>query len=740
MTSPDSNADATSSTYNVPIGEGKDAVIGDHPHVVQHFYGPPSEPQMDLTAAEAVYRQQVVDTYKWLNFSGFTHADLSLAKVPLEEVFVRLTLTVEKVIRESFPEEKVGQAEWGESRQRERVITVQEPEELGQALSNHLLILGEPGAGKSTLLRWLAVTFAQGLQREPHRLGPSAEADRLPVLVELGHLPDRYVKPEGGETPNWIQFLPEYLTTQLAFTNTPPQLLTRALADGRCLLLFDGLDEVADRQVRARLARSLAELARLSPGNRVIIGSRPAGVSESEGALHSQFQYCKIERFTPEDVQRFFHLWYALDRGLTPEQQRDAADALYARVQASSPILQLASTPLLGTILVLIWRNEGDLPERRVDLYERCCRILIERWEASHDVAYLGVLVGMDWEDHLSLLTPLAYAIHRQEQRTSATREELVPLLAQALQIAGYAKEQAPAIREAKQFLDALGLHSGLLQDLGENRYGFPHLTFQEYLTARYIAAQPNPEYIDLVIAHLHEAWWHEVHLLTIGHLGYASAGASKASALILTILHAYAPPNWLLRSSGNRWLRLIGPGKLLPQVQLERRISWILGREFQLVAEGYAECVLDGTTAMVVTVLSTQATLFVRHIIQDEDRHKEQQILFAVTDRSLQRQGNEAVVSALLQVLYDADRGGRSRAAESLGQVGAGNEAVVSALLQALHDADGSVRERAAESLGQVGAGNEAVVSVLLQALRDADGPVRERAAESLGQVGASN
>ena len=69
----------------------------------------------------------------------------------------------------------------------------------------------------------------------------------------------------------------------MAFTNTPPQLLTRALAEGRCLLLFDGLDEVADRQARARLARSLVELARLFPGNRVIIGSRPAGVSESEG-------------------------------------------------------------------------------------------------------------------------------------------------------------------------------------------------------------------------------------------------------------------------------------------------------------------------------------------------------------------------------------------------------------------------------------------------------------------------
>ena len=257
-----------------------------------------------------------------------------------------------------------------------------------------------------------------------------------------------------------------------------------------------------------------------SPGNRVIIGSRPAGVSESEGALRPQFQRCQIERFTPEDVQRFFHFWYALDRGLTPEQQRDAADALYARVQATPAILQLATTPLLSTILLLIWRNEGNLPERRVDLYRRCCHVLIEHWEASHDVAYQGVLIGMRGEDHLHLLTSLAYTIHSQGQRTSATREELVPLFAQALQAAGYIKESTATIREAKQFLDSLGLRSGLLQYMGDDRYGFPHLTFQEYLTARYIAAQPDSDYIDLVMTHLHEAWWQQVHLLTIAHLG----------------------------------------------------------------------------------------------------------------------------------------------------------------------------------------------------------------------------
>ena len=110
MIPPDSNADATSSKYQVQIGEGKYIVIGDQEHVEYHL-SPESEPHIDLAAAEATYLQKVVDAYKWLNFSGFDTPDLSLANVPLEEVFVRLSLTVEKVIREPMPPEKSSRAE-----------------------------------------------------------------------------------------------------------------------------------------------------------------------------------------------------------------------------------------------------------------------------------------------------------------------------------------------------------------------------------------------------------------------------------------------------------------------------------------------------------------------------------------------------------------------------------------------------------------------------------------------------
>ncbi len=712
----------------------------------------PAEPQINLEEAEATYRQQVVALYNRLNFSGFEYGDPSLADVLLENIFVHLTLTVEKTILEPIPPEELNEKEQREGRQPERKITVQEPAELAQALSQHLLIVGEPGAGKSTLLRWLAVTFAQGRQREVDRLGPSADGDRLPVLVELGRLPERYLRVEGGETPNWIQFLPEHITGQMAFTSVPPQLLTHALVTGRCLLLFDGLDEVASRPARIGLTQSLADLARLY-GNRVVIGSRPSGVM-SESILPSLFRQSHIVRFTPSDVHRFFHFSYALagDERLTHEQRQAEADALYDRVQAIPALLQLATTPLLSTILVLIWRKEGSiLPERRVELYERCCRVLIEDWEAAHRINYQGELADLGWEDHLCLLMTIAYTIHSQKQRTNATKDELVPLVATTLQTIRHTDKQV-ALGVARQFLATLGLRSGLLQYVGDDRYGFPHQTFQEYLAARYIAAQPDPKYIDLVMTHLHEAGWREVHVLTIGCLGSVPSDVRKAHALMMTILRRTPPPSTFLRPSRFGRFQARQLGRKLPQIQLERRIEWALERDVLLVARGYAECsqsITEVSTTLLARAISLVQQMPVTYFT-------EQVSLLAAIQCSLKQHGDDSVTLVLLAALHDPDADVQMAAVQSLGQLGVSSEPVILALLGILHEPpskenrylEEKVKEKVVQSLGLLRVSSAPVMQALLGILHEPpskenrylEEKVKEKVVQSLGQLGVSS
>ncbi len=331
--------------------------------------------------------------------------------------------------------------------------------------------------------------------------------------------------------PNWLQLLPRLFSNKQGFEDIPPQLLAQALRDGRCLLLFDGLDEVTRQQIRLRLAHSLAELTRLAPGNRVIIGSRPAGVSECEGALLPHFKQCQIERFTTEEVQRFFSFWYTLDTALTPAVQQDTAAQLYNHVQAAPGVLKLATTPLLSTLLLLIWRNEGALPERRVELYKRCCRMLLTQWEPHHDVPYQSKWSTLSWEQQLRLLSSLAYFVHCQEQRTDITRTELVDCLTQALLDEKLCMQPTAAKLEAVQFLTELGMRSGLLQYIGNDRFSFPHLTFQEYLTAYYITLKET--YTDFLMKHLHDPHWQEVILLLFGMLSGEKAATIQLRRIV---------------------------------------------------------------------------------------------------------------------------------------------------------------------------------------------------------------
>jgi hypothetical protein len=517
---------------------------------------------------------------------------------------------------------------------------------------------------------------------------------------------------------------PQHIADLQEVHGTPPALIEKALADGRGLLLFDGLDEIADPRARVRVVRSLVELSVQSPGNTIVIGSRPGGVGNTESMLRPRFQRCDISQFTQEDVRRFFQSWYALDSTLTPVQQMAEAAALYRRVDDIPRGMDLARTPLLSTILLRIWSRGGDLPERRVDLYERCCRILIDEWEAHHDVAYQSDFANLGWEEHLRILAPLAYRIHVRELQTAAHKSEIVPILAQVLEEEVIATPEA-AEREAEGFLGTLGTRSGLLQYLGNDLYGFPHLTFQEYLAARYIAKQRGPLYIDLVMMHLHEAWWREVHLLTIGVLGSGTTGAVKASKLLSTILHLYPPPSRMVLQFR------------LSTVQRHRQLAWLLDREFELAMRGYDECRAETVTPQFKQDLLSHLVSGIPHGNYFPDASFARIHRASVAAQSRHNDYRTQGMRTLVDSLRDTDHRVRRAAAEILGRIGQKDERVVTALLQMRLDTNDGVRAAAARALAEIGQKDERVVPALLEMRRDTADEVRRAAARALGRIG---
>ncbi|MFZ2361884.1 MAG: NACHT domain-containing protein [Anaerolineae bacterium] len=569
------------------IGTALGPVIGDHVQVEQHFYS--ATAGVDMAAVEARYRQQVVKKYGWMAFRAVREAEVSLADLGLEEVFVRLGSRPVNTSRrdgdarireERAAWERAGKQyggllararatlgrgdqrdPWAQSRRthawdggRDRE-TERTPVAWDEVLRRDAVIIGASGSGKSTLLRWLTVTLAQADAERLEQIGVKADENWLPILVELGETQWARMKPEAMRAINWVDELPKYVGERQGLVVEAESLLSEALVAKRCVVMCDGLDEVDDGMVRATIIRSLGEFKRLT-GNRVLIGTRPGGVADSEGAAEDeQFGIYEVEPLTAQEMQRFLQSWYGRDKKLAEDEQRAAAERLSQTVAQDERLREAVTTPLMGAILLRIDREQPErgLPKQREEIYERSCQTLVEDWERGiHPQTQHRERLARhgNWEQHLRLLAPLAFEMH-QARQVEAEGKDLVEPLAKALVDEGLVeRDKGTAEREAKEFLRLLGLRSGLLQAQGGNRYRFAHLSFQEFLAARYIAEQEAPRHLDLFMEHLNDDWWKDVHWLAIDRLGKVRQGERKLIELVEALLAvSEAPRPAMLRS-----------------------------------------------------------------------------------------------------------------------------------------------------------------------------------------------
>ena len=102
-------------------------------------------------------------------------------------------------------------------------------------------------------------------------------------------------------------------------------------------------------------------------------------------------------------------------------------------IGANERVEGLATKPLLCTIIAVVFRNNRVLPDRRVELYFKCCEALLDTWERNKDIRNSGLIGGFGLQQKLALLATLAHWLHGENERLSAPEEEIVQRIAEAL-------------------------------------------------------------------------------------------------------------------------------------------------------------------------------------------------------------------------------------------------------------------------------------------------------------------
>ena len=359
-----------------------------------------------------------------------------------------------------------------------------------------LALIGQPGSGKSTLLAHAARRSAQQTAfGHPGRR-------RLPVLLPLREHAGQIVADPARSLPDVIR-----AAVGDAAGSEPAGWWERQLRRGRCLVLLDALDEIADVDDRLAVAKWVERQVAVHAGNHFVVTARPYGLPEQ---LAAQADVLVVRPFTAEQVQLFLDRWYlAAERHATGAADRSARRAAGMRAEDSAARLRsllwdhpalhdLAVNPLLLTMVATAHRYRGALPGSRADLYGEICQVLLSRRSQAKDLPEL-----LSWPAKQGLLGALAYQMMRDHvSELPASR---------ALEILGPQLERFSSSVTGEVFLDDVA-RNGLLVETSAGRYAFTHLTFQEYLAARHVSV--TPDLVKSLADSVNDVWWCETILL----------------------------------------------------------------------------------------------------------------------------------------------------------------------------------------------------------------------------------
>ncbi|MFD8799110.1 NACHT domain-containing protein [Streptomyces atroolivaceus] len=357
--------------------------------------------------------------------------------------------------------------------------------------SRVLAVIGGPGSGKTTLVRNTALELCG------HRWRPWIR--RLPVLLYLrDHAADLV-----ASTPPTLESVA--ISAGWLDGKVSTSWLARRLDRGGCVVLLDGLDEVADPVHRGQVVAWVSRQIQRHPHNIYVVTSRPHGYEANPlpGA-----EVLQVRRFTWQQIERFLHQWsYATEsraRGVTGSEARAAAATtaadLLARLRGQAALYDLVANPLLLTMTANVHRYRGQLPGSRAELYAEMCDVLLHRRSEARGLTDATGLTGPH-KQHVAQHLALAMMKSRVRDWPGSEASRAIRM----------ALRQVPGQVSADVFLEE-ARKSGLLVEREHNVYGFAHLTLQEYLAAAELST-PHAD-VSALVANVNDPWWRETILL----------------------------------------------------------------------------------------------------------------------------------------------------------------------------------------------------------------------------------
>ena len=358
-----------------------------------------------------------------------------------------------------------------------------------EAVSRHqtLLILGKPGAGKTTFLKHVAIQCSHGL----------FQGELVPFFITLK---------EFAKLEKQAKLL-DYLDCSLSSSSKETNLnaLEQVLNQGKALICLDGLDEVSKANSE-RVIKEIEKLVDNYPKNQYLMTCRIA----AQEYTFRKFTEVEIADFDWKQINAFATKWF--------QHKLISSRTFINRLENDNSIQELASIPLLLTLLCLAFEGSGDFPENRAGLYKEGLDVLLKKWDAKRNIERDKVYEKLYIDRKQDLLSKIArdtFLVGEYFFR----QDNLERYIGQYIRNLPKANTDEEALKlDSEAVLKSIESQHGLLVERAKHIYSFSHRTFQEYFTAREIifVQHSSDEALKELVSHVFDKRWREVFLLAI--------------------------------------------------------------------------------------------------------------------------------------------------------------------------------------------------------------------------------
>jgi hypothetical protein len=384
-----------------------------------------------------------------------------------------------------------------------------------------LVILGAPGSGKTTVLRHITLLLALRKQSKLDQSLPPLIPillrlrDVAPIIIadntlSLAKVIAKAKKDESGKTEQWFH---------------------NQLKNCKCLVMLDGLDEIADDQERQQISvwvsRQLQDYQQKLP---FILTSRPQAYDQAP--LLDTPAYL-VRSFTTDQRDKFLFNWYfnlekRRNSGKQSEKQikriaKSKTDELVRQIDAVTSLRLMAKNPLLLALINYTFTQKNSLSPTKIGIYKQVCDVLLQgRQSPTGTTKY--PLTPQQKQAALQALA-LEMTKHQALQFTlnENNQENKIFLAKDCLQTELAEMGEAGQKFTPENFIekDDLGVRELLSDRKQEKLYEFTHRTFQEYLTSVELTkAEHEPDLLAVFTQDQEQLdWWRQTILFYAGQV-----------------------------------------------------------------------------------------------------------------------------------------------------------------------------------------------------------------------------